>query len=69
MPDPSVPLTTTFRRTEAALVIRGRVLLPVDALFVAGLLDAVSAAVLRTAGLADDDARTALVALWSPVGR
>ena len=38
---------------------------PLTAVTLADVLDAVSAAVLRSAGLTDEDARSVLAALWA----
>ena len=61
---PPQPLTTTGRRAEVAGVMARHVVFPISAMFVAELLDAVSAALLRTAGLPDEAARAALDTMW-----
>ncbi len=62
---PTAPLTSPRRRTQTAAVIRRTVLQPVSALLIVEIIDNVSAAVLRAAGVDDDTARQALALLWS----
>lgn len=65
MPDVSLPLTALTRRADAAAVVRRGSALPAAcAMMAAELVDALSAAVLRTAGCTDEQAREALAALW-----
>jgi len=69
MPDSIIPpthLSTSARRAPAASVIRTGTDLPAPpAQLIADQLDAVSAAVLRTAGLDDTAARAVLAGLWT----
>jgi hypothetical protein len=67
MPDntvPPPPLTTAMRRAEVAGIIARHVTFPVSAMLVAEMLDSVSGAVLRTAGLSDSAAKATLDVMW-----
>jgi hypothetical protein len=67
MPDntiPPPPLTTAMRRAEVAGMIARHTMWPVSAVFVVELLDALSGALLRTAGLSDQAAKAALDTMW-----
>ncbi len=66
MPDNTIPppLTTAMRRAEVAGLMARHVVFPISAMFVAELVDSVSAAILRTAGLPDEAAKAALDTMW-----
>lgn len=62
---PSVPLTRTADRARAAAIVAGALhVTPIRSFTLVETVDAVSAAVLRTAGLDDTTIRAVLAALW-----
>ena len=67
MPAPIVPLSISALRARAAAAINAATdeVDPLTAATLADVLDAVSAGVLRAAGLEDDEARVVLSLLWN----
>jgi hypothetical protein len=66
MPSPIVPLSTSAVRARAAAALNAATdeVDPLMAVTLADILDAVSAGVLRAAGLEDDQAKVVLSLLW-----
>lgn len=67
MPAPIIPLSRSGRRTLVASMLHTATdeQDPLTAQLLADVLDQTSAAVLRAAGLEDDEARAILASLWT----